>query len=224
MLGGLASLANEIELLLCAAGEKMDNNQRLYNSRAKTYADEWYPNNTMLPTIKDFLGIIDKPKPRILDLGCGPGNESMRLHDQGAEIVGIDFSNECIKIAKERNPEITFYEMNYFDIDDSIGMFDGIFACSSLIHLNEQNLEAVLDILKNILKTHGYIMDLFMLGEGPRTTFPKIGNEEVERVCERRQPEKLNELYNKKGFRYVKNAKIDVSIAETWRASIYQYI
>lgn len=108
----------------------MNNLQHFYDISAEEYANEWYPNDLLLPTIKDFLRCFKNSKPKILDLGCGPGQESMRLAKEGAEATGIDFSKKSIKIARERNTDIDFHEMNFFDIDNSIGIFDGIFACS----------------------------------------------------------------------------------------------
>jgi 2-polyprenyl-3-methyl-5-hydroxy-6-metoxy-1,4-benzoquinol methylase len=201
----------------------MNNNQRLYNDRAQSYADEWYTNETMLPTIKDFLRTINIKNPKIIDLGCGPGNESMRLNHEGADVTGIDFSDKCIKIAREKNPKLKFYEMDYFDLNDTIGKYDGIFACSSLIHLNEEKLEMLLSVLKSVLKENGYILDIYMLGDGQRITYPKINGEEVERICERRQPEKLKDLYLRNGYKFIKDTVIDSSIAENWRASLFQY-
>lgn len=50
-----------------------------YNLVAERTADEWYSNNILLPSIREFLSLMPL-KPRILDLGCGPGYESMRLY------------------------------------------------------------------------------------------------------------------------------------------------
>lgn len=68
----------------------MDDNKKFYDLKAASYADEWYSNDMMNPSIKEFLSFIPKKNPRVLDLGCGPGNESMRLQKQGAIVTGID--------------------------------------------------------------------------------------------------------------------------------------
>ena len=43
-----------------------------YDLVAERTADEWYSNNLLLPSIREFLSLMPS-KPRILDLGCGPG-------------------------------------------------------------------------------------------------------------------------------------------------------
>jgi trans-aconitate methyltransferase len=85
-----------------------------------------------LPTIKDILSFLPE-HPRILDLGCGPGYESMRLESLGAEDVGIDNSPENIRISRERCPQCTLHEMDFRSLDDRFGVFDGVFASASLI-------------------------------------------------------------------------------------------
>lgn len=202
----------------------MDNNRRLYDSRAESYAAEWYPNALMLPTIREFLGALSLGKPRVLDLGCGPGNESMRLAREGAEVTGLDFSGECIRIARERNPGLRFLEMDYFDITEAIGHFDGIFACSSLIHLKDDVVEAVLGLLRKVLAPKGLVLDLYMTGDEQRITYPMIDGEKVERICERRTPERQNGIYARNGFAFVKDVHIDESIRNVWRASLYRLV
>lgn len=80
-------------------GYSMENEIKLfYDLTAKKTADEWYKEEILMPTIQDFMKLLPK-NPRVLDLGCGPGHESMRLNRAGAKVVGIDFSEECIAIA-----------------------------------------------------------------------------------------------------------------------------
>ena len=78
----------------------MNELKSFYDSTAIETAMNWYNNEILLPTIIEFISFF-KPKPKILDLGCGTGHESMRLFNQGAEVVGIDFSSKSIEIAIE---------------------------------------------------------------------------------------------------------------------------
>jgi 2-polyprenyl-3-methyl-5-hydroxy-6-metoxy-1,4-benzoquinol methylase len=86
----------------------MDNVKHFYDLSAPQYAEEWYSNDLLLPSIREFCSLFHK-KPLILDLGCGPGQESMRIAQQNADVIGIDFSSESINIAKQKNPNIQFY-------------------------------------------------------------------------------------------------------------------
>jgi ubiquinone/menaquinone biosynthesis C-methylase UbiE len=44
----------------------------------------------------------------VLDAGCGTGYLSKKLHDQGARVTGIDFSERMIAIARTHNPALDF--------------------------------------------------------------------------------------------------------------------
>jgi ubiquinone/menaquinone biosynthesis C-methylase UbiE len=45
---------------------------------------------------------------RVLDLGCGGGRTSARLHDMAAHYVGLDYSARMIETCKRRYPGFTF--------------------------------------------------------------------------------------------------------------------
>ncbi|MDE7328069.1 MAG: class I SAM-dependent methyltransferase, partial [Lachnospiraceae bacterium] len=49
----------------------------------------------------------------ILDIGFGTGILSKRLYDEGVQIYGIDFSEEMIKLAKEKMPDATLLEYDF---------------------------------------------------------------------------------------------------------------
>jgi len=62
-----------------------------YDLVAEETANEWYNNDVLLPSIKEFINLLPA-RPRVLDLGCGPGYESMRLNNEGA----LKFVNNTI--------------------------------------------------------------------------------------------------------------------------------
>lgn len=85
----------------------MENEIKLfYDLTAEETADAWYDNSILKPTIQNFIRLL-REKPRVLDLGCGPGHESKRLVMAGADVVGIDFSEECIRQAGEDLRKLT---------------------------------------------------------------------------------------------------------------------
>lgn len=75
--------------------------------------------------IDNLLGVIQLPEHgRVLDLACGAGRHAIYLNELGYDVVGIDLSEESIKMArKSRNETLDFYvhDMrdlywdNYFD-------------------------------------------------------------------------------------------------------------
>jgi len=47
---------------------------------------------------------------RVLDVGSGPGSGTAVLADMGAIVVGADFSNRMVTVARRRHPRLEFHE------------------------------------------------------------------------------------------------------------------
>ena len=137
----------------------MDEETKLfYNLTAEENAKEWYENYMLMPSIEEFVSLLPE-KPRVLDLGCGGGYESMRLTKAGAQVVGVDFSEESIRIATERCPEVQFELMDFRQLDgEKLGKFDGVFACASLIHISQEELPGVFAQMRNIMNPNGFVV------------------------------------------------------------------
>ena len=58
------------------------------------------------PVLWAFAGDVNGRT--VLDAGCGTGYLSKKLHDQGARVTGIDFSERMIEIARAHHPTLDF--------------------------------------------------------------------------------------------------------------------
>ena len=135
-----------------------------YDDSAEEWAKEWYNNETMLPFLQKFLSLVDKKKPRILDLCCGAGYDSMRLAKLGADVVGVDLSEKSLEIARKKNPDIPFYKKDMRVPFPELGKFDGILCCGGIIHLEESELEGAFNNMAEVLKKGGYLLLVFKDG------------------------------------------------------------
>lgn len=79
--------------------------REFYNKAARQWADQFYADADNLPVLTDFMSKLPSG-PRVLDLCCEAGYDSMRLSRMDASVMGIDLSEESIAIAKEKNPDI----------------------------------------------------------------------------------------------------------------------
>ena len=77
---------------------------------------------------EDLLNLL-KPKrgEKILDLGCGTGYLANLIAESGADVTGIDSSEEMINLAKQNYPTLKFELMNAADFNFS-QKFDAVFA------------------------------------------------------------------------------------------------
>lgn len=111
------------------------------------------------PMMRELLPNLNNKK--VLMLGCGTGEESLMLNEYGAkDIVGIDLSEESIKLAKESYPNCEFItgDMHNLPFEDST--FDFVYS-SLAIHYSEKPEEVYKEIYR-VLKSDGEL--LFSVG------------------------------------------------------------
>jgi 2-polyprenyl-3-methyl-5-hydroxy-6-metoxy-1,4-benzoquinol methylase len=200
----------------------MDETKLFYDLVAEHTADEWYPNTVLLPSIEEFVSSLPE-KPRILDLGCGPGYESMRLASAGADVVGIDFSSENIRIARERCPQCKFIELDFRHLDNGLGRFDGVFACASLIHITPLALPGVLKKVAEILNPVGKLLAIVRNGSGIREHWPIINGHKVHRVVQLYSQAELRRLAAP--FQLVREGYLATELKEQgWRSYLFEVL
>ena len=109
-----------------------------------------------------FLGRV-KTGGRILDLGCGSGRDSRAFLERGYEVVAVDGSEELAKLAGEFiGQEVIVADFWEYEPE---GMFDGIWACASLLHLPKEEIAAVMRKLADHLAEGGCFYVSFKYGE-----------------------------------------------------------
>ncbi len=136
-----------------------------YNKTASLWADKWYADDSMLPTLRVFMNELSA-QPRVLDLCCGAGYESMRLEALGAQVVGIDLSESSIAIAKEKNPGIEFHVDDMLADYSYIGSVDGIACIAGVVHLPVEQLRAAFTRMSTVLKPGGKVLLVVREGVG----------------------------------------------------------
>lgn len=99
----------------------------------------------------------------ILDFGCGSGRDTKYFLDQGMNVEAIDGSKELCKMASEYTG-IEVKQMIFQELDE-IEKYDGIWACSSILHLSKFELLSVLKKMIVALKDNGIIYTSFKYGE-----------------------------------------------------------
>ena len=87
---------------------------------------------------------------RVLDAGCGVGQVSQALAEQGAKVTAIDISPSLIEIAQRRIPSSLHNQIEFVAGDmnnTALGSFDYVLAMDSLIYYSQRDLTQVLDNL-----------------------------------------------------------------------------
>lgn len=117
----------------------------------------------------DFKATQDKfinklpSKGYILDFGCGSGRDTKYFLARDFNVDAIDGSIELCKIASEYT-NIKVRHM-YFNELSIVNKYDGIWACSSILHLSLDDLVDVFKRMSKALKDEGIIYTSFKYGD-----------------------------------------------------------
>ena len=131
---------------------KVLNSKEGYNLYSSTYEKNTaYLNSFEKNIVLEFMGNLTGKK--ALDLGCGTGRLVKDLINSGAEVVGIDISDEMIKIMKNKFPKVKSLVADSENLlfDDS--SFDFVIASFFIVHL--KNLTKTFDEIYRVLKDGG---------------------------------------------------------------------
>lgn len=98
------------------------------------YEDAWAGLTRLF--IDDLLdaGRISRGE-RVLDVACGPGYVAERARERDAEAIGIDFSSEMIRIARDRRGDIDFRVGDAQALEFDAAGFDAVVSNFGVIHL-----------------------------------------------------------------------------------------
>lgn len=130
----------------------VDKTTEAYNKIAEDYSKRNY-NHFWQEEYKFYKSII--PGKKIVDLGCGAGRDAEVFVKDDFDYLGIDSSEEMLKIAKERVPAGRFEIMDLRSINLPVGSFDGFWASASLLHFPKKEVPTILNSFHNLLKNNG---------------------------------------------------------------------
>ena len=164
-----------------------------YNENAKKYFDKTI-NVDMRKQYEMFLKYI-KDGGKILDFGCGSGRDSLYFHNLGYEVYPIDGSIEMCKLAHQYT-SLPVKCINFNELSD-IDFYDGIWACSTILHVPRKELLSVLIKLRDSLKQDGYMYTSFTDG------YDKEENKEDGRYFNDLSKDKFISLSSDAGFEII---------------------
>lgn len=99
----------------------------------------------------------------ILDFGCGSGRDTKYFLSKGYAVEAWDGSIELCKAASEFT-QIDVKNKLFQDLS-VYSLYDGIWACSSILHLPLDELILVMTKIENALKNNGILYTSFKYGE-----------------------------------------------------------
>lgn len=129
--------------------------QKVYLKGERKHYTHFVTKGTTSSEANEILKEINWKGKKVLDVGCGTGNFALKAAKKGANVLGIDFAEEAINIAKKtrKHKNLQFKKLNAAEITEK---YDIIVSIGTLEHMDEPF--STLKILKKHLKPRGKII------------------------------------------------------------------
>lgn len=112
----------------------------------------------MWPEFKNFREYVEDGD-KVLDAGCGNGRLLELLGDKDIDYVGVDFSENLIKIAQKKHPQYKFLVGDVLDLSLEDNSFDVVFSVAVLHHIPSKEFrQKVLEEVRRVLKPQGTLI------------------------------------------------------------------
>ena len=139
----------------------MDITKEYYSNNYQEYIEKTF-NKNMTDIYERFLRGL-KEGSTILDIGFGSGRDSLYFKNSGYNVTSIDPIKEFCDHAKEIGLDnVINTDLKNFN---SSTKFDAIWACASLLHLNEKELINALKKIDKMMDKNGRTYASFKYGE-----------------------------------------------------------
>lgn len=140
-----------------------------------------YPYDIVVSIIaRTFFGILQKnrKKIKVLDLGCGGGNNAKFFSENGFDVYGIDASKVAIETAKDRFKEwglkANFVQGNILNLPYKDNYFDIVLDRESLYMNNYEDLKDALKEVYKKMKKGGMFISFFYNSFHPDKEFAQM--------------------------------------------------
>ena len=94
---------------------------------------------------------------RLLDLGCGAGQDARFLSTIGHRVIGLDRTMPLLRFAKTRAPLMPLVLADMRSLPVRPGSVDGIWAAASLMHVPKPTARKILATLRDCMRPNGLL-------------------------------------------------------------------
>ena len=122
--------------------------------RDKREIDEWKADERA-----HFLSLLEgENKQSLLEIGAGPGRDSLFFTEQGLQVTSIDLSPKMVELCQQKGLDAHVMDMVHLDFKQD--SFDAVYTLNSFLHLTKDEFPVALENVRNVLRQTG----LFFLG------------------------------------------------------------
>lgn len=169
------------------AGKKSSNTTVLLGDNNPEYAEKWndFEKKKILPSLS-----LDKNK-KVLDIGCGVGRWAESVVPLCGEYVGVDFSEEMVKVTTkrfEKNNNTLFKRAAFIELFDDIEItgkkYDAVIIAGVSMLINDEVLKICYEKLPFLLNSGAIVYIEESVGVGKRLTLNGVWSENLNTTYE----------------------------------------
>lgn len=155
-----------------------------FNEFAEEYTQRFASVDSYSGSLDRFCQLIAIGHPKILELGCGPGNVTKYLVKRfpDSRIIAVDLAPKMIEIAQKQLPEVDFRIMDVRNISSIPEKFDAILCSFCLPFLSKSDAEKLISDCAGLLTSGGVLYISTMEGDENKAGFETTsfsGNAEI---------------------------------------------
>ena len=153
--------------------EQWDSEREFFDAKARAAADfdltrvaeryERAMGHALYPLEVAYESLGDIRGKRLLDVGCGLGENSLLFAKWGAQVTGVDVSGESVAVARRRaasfglGQRASFVE-SPFELTDTAGGGYDIVWCAAFLHHVLERLDDVCGVLSTLVAPGGFVL------------------------------------------------------------------
>lgn len=166
-----------------------------YNLMAKEYDEETADFWEKLP--RTFLDkFAELASGKVLNVGSGPGRDSVLLKEKGLDVVCLDASSVMVELCKEKG--FTSVLGDFMSLPFNDNSFDGVWAYTSLLHVPKSSVVKAIGEISRVLK-NGCVLGLGLI-EGDREEYRESSGVNMLRWFSFYTKKEVEDLLKESGF------------------------
>lgn len=150
---------------------------RAYNLNAEDYHAKFSKYEEYRNQMESFAEMLPASS-TVLDMGCGTGVNAGLLTEAGHKVTGIDNSSGMLKLAEKYCGSAKFEECSVLNYRAS-EKFDAVVLSFIIVHLIDDDAEALIRRLPGFLNTSGYLYLSYMSGKTTGFETTSFSNSEI---------------------------------------------
>ncbi len=129
----------------------------VYRHGVGVYLAHWGRRRYRVPPLLRELTRAILHGARVLDIGCGPGQDTRHLQARGFQAVGFDAVGPFLVWARAQNRTTRLVQGDILEPPFRLHSFDAAWAAASLIHLPKRDVRGVLRALRKVVHPGGVL-------------------------------------------------------------------